>query len=118
MAEPADFVAITNAFVDPRGSDVAAQGGEFLVVANLGEDAADVGGWTIRDRAGAVVRVPAGRSIPGGGRLEVHSGPGQDDAGRIYAGRGRAVLTNPGDTVQLFDGDGRHRQTFTYRGQR
>ena len=117
MAEPADFVVITNAFVDPRGPDVARGSGEYVVIANVGPEAAGVGGWRLRDRAGAEFVVPEGRTIGPRGRLEVHSGPGRDDERRVYAGRRRAMLNNPGDTIELLDAAGRRRQRFTYRGR-
>jgi hypothetical protein len=112
--DPAQFVVITNAFVNPPGSDVAEHNGEYLVVQNVGDTSVDVGGWTLRDAAGATVEIDAGYQIPSNGSLRLYTGPGVNASDRFYGGRRRAMLNNPGDTVMLFDSEGNLRQTFSY----
>ncbi len=114
VEDASQFVAITNAFVNPPGSDVAPHNGEFVLIANVGAQPVDLEGWSLEDPARTRITLPPGYTISPSGRLRVYSGPGVNTADRFYAGRRRAMLNNRGDRIALRDARGIVRQIFEY----
>jgi glycerophosphoryl diester phosphodiesterase len=112
--EPADYVAITGAFVNPPGADIAEHNSEFVIVSNAGTAAVPIAGWKLRDLAGAETEVPPGYAIQPGGRLLIYTGPGVNTPDAVYGGRRRAMLNNRGDRLELIDDGGAVRQVFEY----
>lgn len=112
--DAAQFVGITNAFVNPPGSDVVTHNGEFVLIANVGAQSVNLEGWSLEDPARARITVPSGYTVLPGGRVRVYSGPGVNTADRFYAGRRRAMLNNRGDRISLRDANGALRQIFEY----
>jgi hypothetical protein len=111
-------VIMTGVHPNPPGRDVQAFNGEFVLVQNLSQLTADVGGWFIRDSKNVPLVVPIGTTVGPGGHLRVYSGTGQNFAGHIYCNRRRAVLNQAGDTLTLFDRSGHEVQRFSYgRGE-
>lgn len=106
--DPALYVLITYVHVDPQGADVREGGGEYVRLENIGPTVADVSGWSLRDRAGHVVRLP-GRSYIGAGQvLHVHTAPGTNTTTHVFAQRRAAILNNRnGDRLELVDATGR-----------
>lgn len=106
--DPALYVLITYVHIDPRSTDVREGGGEFVRLENIGPAVADVSGWTLRDRAGHVVRLPGRCYIGAGQALHVHTAPGTDTSTHVFAQRRAAILNNrDGDRLELADASGR-----------
>jgi hypothetical protein len=93
---------------DPAGTDVQR---EQVLLHNEGEDAVDLGGWTLRDAARRphVYTFAATCRLAAGHTLRLWSGRGNDDAANLYWGRRRAVWNNTGDIALLHDPDGQER---------
>jgi hypothetical protein len=93
---------------DPPGADIAYGGGEYVRLDNVTTRTIDVGGWSLRDRAGHRLRIPRSYQIAPGRSLYVHTGPGKNTTARCFAGREKAVWNNRGgDTVELLTSDGK-----------
>lgn len=106
--DPALYVLVTYVHVDPRGADVRGGGGEFVQLTNIGPTVADVSGWSLRDRAGHVLRLPGRCYIGAGQVLHVHTAPGTNTATHVFAQRRAAILNNrDGDRLELIDATGR-----------
>jgi micrococcal nuclease len=104
--ENASELTVVEIRADAPGNDHEHLDEEAVVFGNAGDAPLDVGGWTVRDAAGHVYRVPAGVTIPPDGRLELVTGAGTDDGDTLYWGRDAAVWNNGGDTVVVRDADG------------
>jgi hypothetical protein len=90
---------------DPEGSDVQH---EQVLLHNEGDDAVDLGGWTLQDAARRphVYTFAATRRLGAGRTLRLWSGRGNDDDDNVYWGRRQAVWNNSGDIALLRDPDG------------
>jgi hypothetical protein len=108
-------VLITHAVYDPAGSDVRLEGGEFVVLENVGQHNADVSGWPRRDPVAPADTLPEARYLAPGGQLRVYIAEGTAAPGRVFAGRKRAVLDNrTPERVELRDRQGNLRHVMTW----
>lgn len=73
---------------------------EYVVIENRSGLPADLGNWTLRDRAGHVFRFPQYTLSPGS-RCRVRTGRGTDTATDLYWNQGTAVWNNEGDQAVL-----------------
>jgi endonuclease G len=107
---PSAGVQIVRVEYDPPGDDLA---GEYVLIANQGQAAADLAGWTLRDESGTVYSFPAFTLAPGA-EVRVWVKAGTNDAANLYWGRGSPVWNNAGDTATLRDARGELVSVFTY----
>ena len=105
-AASASPLTVVEIRADAPGNDHEHLDEEAVVFGNAGDAPLDVGGWTVRDAAGHVYRVPADVTIAPDGRLTLVTGSGADDGDTLYWGRDTAVWNNGGDTVVVRDDDG------------
>lgn len=77
---------------------------EAVVIENQGR-ALSIAGWTLRDQQGNIYLF-ANLFLGTGGRIQVHTGTGQDAPGHLYWGRSTAVWQEAGDTIVLADDKG------------
>ena len=99
---------------DAPGNDHQNPNGEYVTVENSGAEAVVIGGWRLCDLANHCFQFPPGAAIEGGGRVVVHTGPGQPDGERFYMGRRQAVWNNNGDTATLYDSKGATVLAYSY----
>lgn len=108
-------VIISGVHPNPRGEDLAAHNGEFVVLHSFVDDVVNVGGWAVRDAKDHVLSIPAGTTIAPRGQLRVYTGPGVNAPGRVYIGRRSPIFNNrEPETVQLLSDGSSVRHTFTY----
>jgi phosphatidylserine/phosphatidylglycerophosphate/cardiolipin synthase-like enzyme len=109
---PDQQVTIATVVYDPPGDDLA---GEHVLLRNSGGRPVDLGGWTLRDEAGAIYTFPA-VTLGAGAELRVWVKAGTDDAANLYWGRGQPVWNNSGDTATLRDVTGQEWAVYSYVG--
>lgn len=114
MSDAKRYVIIRSVVADPRGLDAGPDNGEYLTLTNVGSDTVGVSSWSIVDAVGHRITIPPGYYIPPGGQLRLYTASGLNAPDRYYAGRGRAILNNTHDSLQLFDDRGALRQVFHY----
>lgn len=108
-------VGIIQVVADPSGNDVAANAGEFVVLQNSSATSTiNVRDWMVTDAANNRLKIDADISIAPGQLLEVHTGPGTNLPGKYFAGKGRAMLNNSGDALNLLDAEGNLVSVFVY----
>jgi hypothetical protein len=95
-----------------RISNVQPLGNEYVEIANDGPDAADLGGWTLRDRNEVEqhYRFAAGTTLAAGANLQVYTEPGHP----YSFGSNRSVWNNCGDALELVDAGGQVVATYAY----
>ncbi|MEV5825306.1 glycerophosphodiester phosphodiesterase family protein [Spirillospora sp. NPDC052242] len=102
----ANGVVVDSVFPNPSGDDVQPGNSEHVVLRNTTSRPVDVGGGSLRDQAGNLLRIGPGYVIPPGSLLRVHVGPGTDRADAYYNGLTTGFLNNTGgDTVSFFGPD-------------
>ena len=96
------------------GNDNQNKEGEWVCFANVGDGAADMSGWTLRDEYGWTYVFP-GFVLPPGGTVRVVTGCGANTADTLFWCKGgTAVWNNDGDTVYLYDAGGNLVTTYGY----
>ncbi|MFG2054259.1 glycerophosphodiester phosphodiesterase family protein [Micromonospora sp. NPDC048930] len=95
--------------------DEARPAGEHVVLRNISDEPVDVSGWYLRNQASDRIVVGDGYVIPPGGRLRVHTGPGNDDAATYHNGRTTTVWNSTnGDSAGLHRADGTVVDLYAY----
>ncbi|HSJ44918.1 MAG TPA: Ig-like domain-containing protein [Euzebyales bacterium] len=89
---------------------------EMVVLRNIGSEGRGIGGWTVRDRAGNLYKVPGGFFLKRGGYVRVHTGKGTNDGNDLYWRRTRYVWNNGGDRATLKNARGQVRDRCEYSG--
>jgi hypothetical protein len=108
-------VVIANIVYDAPGNDVEYNNSEYVVLANTGSGAADVGGWRLTDLAEHQIPIPSAYRISPGGELRIYTGPGDSTPGKYFAGFGQAIWNNSGgDTATLYDESNRTVDNYSY----
>lgn len=97
---------------DVPGNDLQPETGEHVVLSNPGPRPVDASGYLLRDAANNLLQIPAGYTIPAGGQLRVYPGPGTNSMDAFYADMGSAILNNGGDSLGLWNGQGKLVDTF------
>lgn len=93
---------------DPPGADTGSRRSlraERVVLTNMTSTAADLTGWTLRDRSGAVYTFAVTTLAPGVS-ITLHTGTGSDTPTDRFWGRGSYVWDNDGDKAVLLDAAG------------
>ncbi len=99
---------------DAPGNDNENKVEEYVCLVNTGDKAVDMTGWSLKDERGRTYNFPAFRLAPGK-RVKVHTGCGTDTETDLYwCVKGRAVWDNKGDTVYLYDAEGRVVSVYSY----
>lgn len=92
------------------GTDIE---GEYVDLKNLGQSAADLTDWTLRDVADTVFTFPA-FTLNSQATVRVWVKSGANTATDLYWNRGSAVWNNNGDTATLRDNAGSEVDNCTY----
>jgi hypothetical protein len=87
-------------------------GQEYVEIANNGTEAADLGGWVLRDRNDRrqSYTFPSGTSLAPGATLQVYTEPGHEHS----FGSRASIWNNCGDSAELLDASGVVVATFAY----
>ncbi|PSQ42987.1 endonuclease [Halobacteriales archaeon SW_7_68_16] len=93
-------LSIVTINADAAGPDARNPNDEYVVVANGGDGAIALDGYTLRDEVGHTYRFPNG-SLGPGDRVTIHTGCGTDSDADRYWCRSRPVWNNDGDTAIL-----------------
>lgn len=107
--------------IDVRGDDHDFTSQEYVTLNNLSMQPTSLRSWWIQDAIGH--RYVFGNiTLPSGGRLTLHTGPGDDETASsqlmLFWGRNRAIWNNTGDTALLVDPTGITRATLIYIPER
>jgi LysM repeat protein len=79
---------------------------ETLILANEGGEAADLSGWFLRVRGELGYAFPHGFTLPPGGEVALHTGPGEDTETDLFWGLEAPLWGEPGLQVVLEDAEG------------
>lgn len=105
-------VIISNAVNDVPGNDLQPETGEHVILKNTGNRVIDVSGYVLRDAANNVMHIGDGFMLTPGAELRVYSGAGTESAEAFYLGGSVAVLNNGGDSLALWNAEGKLSDTF------
>ncbi len=98
-------VVVATVRYDAPGNDNDHLAGEYVVLANRGDRARDLAGWTVSDEAGHVYEFGS-RTLAAGATVTLHTGSGTDNATHVFWGQDGALWNNDGDTATLRDAGG------------
>jgi micrococcal nuclease len=102
---------------NPPGPDEDDLNGEWVLLENQGEQAADLTGWVLRDESSEHrYRFPEATLLEPGGQAAVYTGCGSDGASDLYWCKGGPVWNNGGDTALLLDPQGNVSDRLRYAG--
>ena len=102
---------------DPNGPDTpdgTDYNGEYVVIENVTSTNISIGGWKLKDAAGATFRFPT-QGLGAGSTVKVHSGHGTNSASDVYAGWGW-IWNNSGDSARLIAPNGTVADRCSYSG--
>lgn len=99
-------LAIAEIHADASGSDHENLNGEYITFENTGQEAIDMGGWTVEDEANHAYTVPDGFTLAAGDQVTLYTGSGDDTQSSLYWGSESAVWNNDGDTIYVRDDSG------------
>jgi P pilus assembly chaperone PapD len=89
---------------DAPGTDTGANAHlneERVVLVNTGDTARNIGGWTIRDLADHVYRIPDDFRLRPGRVVRIHTGNGADDGNDLFWDNGWYIWNNDADRATL-----------------
>jgi endonuclease YncB( thermonuclease family) len=110
-------VTILDVSYDPAGPDEDDLNGEWVLLGDLGDQDADLGGWTLRDESSQNRYLfPTGTVLTPGGQVRIHTGCGDDSPTDLYWCASGPVWNNGGDTVLLLDPQGNVAGRLRYSG--
>ncbi len=99
---------------DAPGNDNRNPNGEYAVLANTSDEAINIGGWRLCEKAGKCYTFPVGARLEPGKSARVYTGQGQSGGEAHYMGQRRAVWNNAGDVASLYDASGRLALRYEY----
>ena len=99
-------IAIVEIQADAPGDDRDNLNGEYLVIANTGDETRDLSEYQVRDTAGKTYTIPAGVTLAPGDDLTLRTGSGTDTTETLYWNASGPVWNNDGDTVTVTTSDG------------
>jgi hypothetical protein len=93
-------------------ADVKYAGNEYVVLRNKGATAADVSGWTLRDKndPSQQLTFTSGAQIPAGGTIEIYTEPGH----AYTFNSNSSIWNNCGDALELLNSSGTVVATYAY----
>jgi hypothetical protein len=74
---------------------------ERVVLINTGDSARDIGGWSVRDLADHVYRIPDGFRLGPDRLVRIHTGRGTNDGNDLFWGSGWYIWNNNRDRATL-----------------
>lgn len=89
---------------------------EWVRLENAGSARVALGGWTLRDIAGHVYRIPNGFGLSSHTTVYIHTGSGRNGPHHLYWGMGNYVWNNTGDTARLRRATGALVDSCSYSG--
>jgi hypothetical protein len=99
---------------DAPGDDRENPNGEWIEIANQGNEPVQMQGYTLKDEANHIYTF-GNFTAPPGGSFRVYSGQGQDSGTELYWGlTGDSVWNNNGDAAFLRDAGGALVDSFLY----
>jgi competence protein ComEC len=105
-ADTGGELAIQQIHADAEGDDRENLNDEYVVFENVGDEALDLGGWTVEDEAGKEYTFPSGFTLEPGATVTLRTGSGTDTGTDLYWDAGNPVWNNGGDTVIVRTADG------------
>lgn len=108
---------ITEIVWNPPGPDGDDLNGEYLVLRNLSDEAAPLGGFVLRDASSSNrYKFPGGWTLPGGAEVTIHAGAGTDDQDSLYWDSDLPIWNNGGDEAFILDPSGNITAYYSYTG--
>jgi len=99
---------------DAPGSDKDNPNGEWVEIANQGNQTIQMQGYSLKDEANHIYTF-GNFEVQPGGSFRLYSGQGQNTTGELYWGlSGESVWNNDADTAFLRDGQGALVDVYTY----
>jgi hypothetical protein len=107
-------IKIKSIYFDPPGSDTSSKlNQEYVLIENTGNHRINMDGWKLRDKVGHTYRFNDFK-LPGGAKVRVHTGHGQDDHNELYQDSGSYIWNNDGDKATLRKDNGNIADTCSY----
>lgn len=103
-------VTIQAIVYDPPGRDI---GNERVLISNPTEQAVELGGWSLSDRAGHHYTLPP-HALPAGSTMKVWTKHGEDAGQDLFMNRHAPIWNNRGDDAILTDNTGNEVSRFAY----
>lgn len=110
----ASRMSIVEVRYDPPGPDDEHLDDESVTIANEGEDAVDLTGWTLRDESSQNRYVFDAVTVAPGDGVTIKTGCGTERPGTLSWCSDRSIWSNSGDTVMLLDTHGNVADRWTY----
>ncbi len=107
-------VVIEDLEADAPGPDGENPNGEFVIIANAGQSAVNLDGWTVRDESSRHRYTFGELLLSPGASVTVFSGSGIDSDEELYWNATDPVWSNGGDTAYLLDPAGNYHARRTY----
>lgn len=107
-------IDVVEIHADAAGDDHENLNDEYLVLANVGNETLDLGGWTVEDDGGHSYTIPADVTVQPDGQITLYSGTGSDTNSSLYWGADSAIWNNAGDTIYVYDESGNLRLERSY----
>ena len=99
-------IRILEAHGNARGDDRQNLNDEYITFTNSGNAPVSLNGWTVTDESNHRYRFPE-YVLPPRQTVKLSTGSGKNTTGRLYWGSEQPIWTNSGDTVFLFNSDGK-----------
>ena len=88
-----DALCVAEIHADAEGNDHENLNDEYITFENTGDSSIQLGGYTVRDTADHVYRVPSGTTLDAGALVTLYAGSSSDDETSLYWGQGSAGTT-------------------------
>ena len=111
---PAPGMRIVEVRYDPPGPDDERLNDENVTIANEGEGAIDLTGWTLRDESSQNRYVFGAVTLAPGDGVTIKTGCGTERPGTLHWCSDRPIWSNSGDTVMLLDTHGNVADRWMY----
>ncbi|WP_206425027.1 lamin tail domain-containing protein [Halosimplex salinum] len=105
-ATDADALVVDEINADAEGDDRENLNDEYVVFRNAGDDALDLGGWTVEDEAAHTYTFPDGFTLDRNATVTLRTGSGTDTDTDLYWGSGSPIWNNGGDTIIVTTDEG------------
>ncbi len=99
---------------DAPGNDHDNRNEEYVCFTNRGTEPVDMSGWQVSDEKSHTYRFPAGVVLGPGACVRLRTGSGSNSVTDLYWNSSRAIWNNGGDTVYLYDAQGREVTRYSY----
>lgn len=107
-------LAVVAIHADAAGNDHENENDEYIVFENTGTEPLDLSGWRVEDKADHTYYFPSGFTLDPGARVTLYTGSGTNSNTELYWGSNSAIWNNDGDTIYVYDEEGRKVIERTY----